>query len=97
MPTPKEAKMYLRLTEDVKNEFQGYADDLGISMSALATMVIGDYVRKMRKQREIESQMKNFSLDMIKQMADNNISEDKMQKMIQMAAQMFMPESTNKG
>jgi antitoxin component of RelBE/YafQ-DinJ toxin-antitoxin module len=42
----RDEKIMVRLTEQVKNDLAAIAQEMGISVSALAAYVLGDYVRR---------------------------------------------------
>jgi len=56
----RDEKVMIRLSSDVKKEFQTLADEYGVTMSAMAAFVIGQFVRMQRRVVE----------PMVQQMAD---------------------------
>ncbi|MBY6270396.1 hypothetical protein [Parageobacillus thermoglucosidasius] len=45
----RDDKVIIRLRSDVKEEFQRIADELGMTISALGSYVIGKFVRENKK------------------------------------------------
>lgn len=50
----RDEKVIIRLTEETKNKFQNIAERYGLTISALGSYVIGEYVARVEKNQEIE-------------------------------------------
>jgi len=67
----RDEKIMVRLSTDIKNEFQELADEYGMTMSALAAFVIGQFVRTQRRVVEpIIEQMAETARQAVKQAID---------------------------
>jgi len=60
----RDEKVMIRLSSDVKKEFQALANEYGMTMSAMAAFVIGQFVRT---QRRVVEPMVQQVLDATKQ------------------------------
>lgn len=61
----RDEKIVIRLTEEVKTDFQKMADDLGMTISALGSYVIGRYVKEEKKREMLQEQMIHPTIDKI--------------------------------
>ncbi|BBH43520.1 hypothetical protein PTHTG4_p001 (plasmid) [Parageobacillus thermoglucosidasius] len=50
----RDEKVIIRLTEETKNKFQRIAERYGLTISALGSYVIGEYVARVERNEEIE-------------------------------------------
>lgn len=53
----RDEKVIIRLTEETKNKFQGIAERYGLTISALGSYVIGEYVSRIEKNEEMQKKM----------------------------------------
>lgn len=53
----RDEKVVIRLTDDVKSEFQVVAESMGMTISSLGSYVIGDYLRRLKSDRAITEKM----------------------------------------
>lgn len=53
----RDSKVVIRLTDEVKEEFQKLADSYGMTISALGSYVIGRHLSDIRKQQNLTSDM----------------------------------------
>jgi len=53
----REEKIMVRIKEEVKNEFQKKANEYGLTMSALAAYIIGQWVYQQRMMDPLYSQL----------------------------------------
>lgn len=53
----RDEKVIIRLTEETKNKFQSIAERYGLTISALGSYVIGEYVSRIEKNEEIQRKM----------------------------------------
>jgi hypothetical protein len=62
----REEKIVIRVDEKTKNEFQTMAESLGMTMSALGSYLIGNYLKDERYKREMQMRMlEQFSPQMM--------------------------------
>lgn len=82
----RDEKVVIRLTDDVKNEFQEVAGTMGMTISALGSYVIGDYLRRLKNDKAIvekmASQTVNYFANQSMDRIFGKIDEDKLVKMI---------------
>ncbi|OQP08980.1 hypothetical protein [Geobacillus thermoleovorans] len=53
----RDEKVIIRLTQETKNKFQSIADRYGLTISALGSYVIGEYVSRIEKNEEMQQKM----------------------------------------
>lgn len=53
----RDEKVVIRLTDDVKAEFQTVAESMGMTISSLGSYVIGDYLRRLKNDKVIMEKM----------------------------------------
>jgi antitoxin component of RelBE/YafQ-DinJ toxin-antitoxin module len=53
----RDERVIIRLRADVKEEFQRLADDMGMTISALGSYVIGKFVTDHKRNRELQEKM----------------------------------------
>lgn len=53
----RDERINIRLRSDVKEEFQRMADELGMTISALGSYVIGKFVRENKKNAALQEKM----------------------------------------
>ncbi len=53
----RDEKVIIRLTEETKNKFQRIAERYGLTISALGSYVIGEYVSRIEKNEEMQKKM----------------------------------------
>jgi predicted transcriptional regulator len=53
----RDERVIIRLRTDVKDEFQRMADDMGMTISALGSYVIGKFVTDHKRNRELQEKM----------------------------------------
>lgn len=54
MATVRDDKVIIRITEDIKLQFQKQAEKRGLTMSALGAFIIGDWVREQLAEERIQ-------------------------------------------
>ncbi|MGW9286394.1 hypothetical protein ACWGSA_30330, partial [Streptomyces diastaticus] len=47
-------KLVIRLVESVKEDFQAYSEELGMTMSALGSYVVGEWIRQQKNKERLE-------------------------------------------
>jgi len=73
----RDAKVMIRLHEDVKNELQASAEEYGLSMSAFGAFVIGQYLRNQKKvQAPLIDSLKTGMLEAMKDMVSDEDKAD---------------------
>jgi len=53
----REDKIIIRVTEELKTEFQAMAESMGMTMSGLGAYVIGNYMKEEKYKREMQQKM----------------------------------------
>lgn len=53
----RDEKVVFRLTEDIKQEFQTVAEGLGMTISALGSYVVGDYLRRLKNEKAFQEKL----------------------------------------
>lgn len=53
----RDAKIIIRVSEDMKEDFQTMAEDMGITMSGLASYVLGNFMREEKLKRSMQEKM----------------------------------------
>jgi predicted transcriptional regulator len=72
----RDCKVMIRLSEDVKNDLQIFAEEYGLSMSAFAAFVIGQYLRN---QKKVQAPLiDSLKIGMLEVMKDIVSDEDKL-------------------
>jgi antitoxin component of RelBE/YafQ-DinJ toxin-antitoxin module len=64
----RDEKIVIRLTEDVKNRFQEIAERYGLTISALGSYVIGEYVAKVENNTRMQEKILGKMVDEMKGM-----------------------------
>lgn len=59
----RDEKLIIRLTDDVKDEFQTIAEGMGMTMSALGSFVVGDFVRRTKDEKVMREKMMEVASD----------------------------------
>lgn len=73
----RDCKVMIRLHEDVKNDLQLSAEEYGLSMSAFAAFVIGQYLRNQKKvQVPLIDSLKTGMLEAMKDMVTEDDKAD---------------------
>lgn len=69
----RDERINIRLRADVKEEFQRMADELGMTISALGSYVIGKFVRENKKNAALQEKMLEPMIDeMVKAFVDDS-------------------------
>jgi antitoxin component of RelBE/YafQ-DinJ toxin-antitoxin module len=70
----RDCKVMIRLSEDVKNDLQIFAEEYGLSVSSFAAFVIGQYLRNQKKVNDpiIES-FKSVVLEVMKDKVNSEL------------------------
>lgn len=69
----RDERINIRLRADVKEEFQRMADELGMTISALGSYVIGKFVRENKKNAALQEKMIEPMIDeMVKTFVDDS-------------------------
>ncbi|MFB7138010.1 MULTISPECIES: hypothetical protein [Terrabacteria group] len=50
----RDEKLVIRLVESVKEDFQAYSEELGMTMSALGSYVVGEWIRQQKNKERLE-------------------------------------------
>jgi len=53
----RDEKVIIRLTDDIKSEFQQIAEEMGMTISALGSYVIGAYIREQKNKVAFQEKM----------------------------------------
>ncbi|EQB97643.1 hypothetical protein GA8_00020 [Geobacillus sp. A8] len=68
----RDERINIRLRSDVKEEFQQMADELGMTISALGSYVIGKFVRENKKNAALQEKILEPMIDeMVKAFVDD--------------------------
>ena len=68
----RDERIILRLRTDVKEEFQGMAEEMGMTISALGSYVIGKFVVDHKRNRELQEKMIMPAVnELVKMIADD--------------------------
>lgn len=69
----RDSKVIIRLTDEIKEEFQSLADEYGMTISALGSYVIGKYIQQERRGKEFQKQMVQPTVETMTKMAGEQI------------------------
>ena len=68
----RDERIIIRLRADVKEEFQGMAEEMGMTISALGSYVIGKFVVDHKRNRELQEKMIMPAVnELVKMIADD--------------------------
>ena len=82
----RDEKIVIRLTEEIKQEFQNTAEELGMTISALGSYIIGDYLRRLKNEKAFQEQMIVPAIETMSKLAEGRLDNQKMTQIFSLLA-----------
>lgn len=92
----RDEKIIIRLTEDVKGEFQMLAEELGMTISALGSYVIGAYVREQKNKMAFQEKMISPMMQELSRMSVEKVDSGELAQFFELAAQQMKINEPNR-